>query len=259
MPRKQLGEPEEICVGTLKIDRRYQRPLKKHRVQRIVEEWDDKLAKVPRVARREDGDYVIDGQHTVAAAQLKFGAKYRMLCEVFAGLSIQEQADMFWQQDKNGSRVSAADKFRARLVAEEPIAVAINDTVTRCGLSVGSNGATSIAAIDALERVQVVHHTLKPTLEILKTWDTGKGSAFHATLIRSVGAFIARYHKERGFEIRRVLEVLQKTKGEVVFLGKIKSSRDLHGGCEELNGALLILDAYNRRLQGRKLPPWSKD
>ena len=258
MSRRRLGEPEELEVGQLKVDRRYQRPIYQPRVKKIADRWEPRLVKVPRVSRREDGDYILDGQHTVAAAHAKFGPKHKLLCEVFLDLSLQEEADMFYRQDEGAADVCSADKYRARLVAEEPVAVAINDTVTRAGLVVGGYAETSISAISALERVQVVHHTLKPSLETLKLWAAKCGpDVYRRPVLLSVGALIARYHRE--IDLKRLAEVLKRRSPEEL-MADIKTKRRMeHSGNEETHGAQLLRAWYNTRLKGQKLPAWSKD
>lgn len=74
----QLGTPpsiEWVAINDLKIDMSYQRSIEAETSQRliasIVARWDWRLCMPLAVSRREEGRFVIDGQHRHAAARLR--------------------------------------------------------------------------------------------------------------------------------------------------------------------------------------------
>ena len=67
------------------ITTRYQRTLDKKKVDRIVANFDERVANEPKVSLRNGKYYVFDGQHTIAARKkLNGGKDLLILCKVFA-------------------------------------------------------------------------------------------------------------------------------------------------------------------------------
>jgi hypothetical protein len=66
-------------------------------VEALVRNWDDRLlGKFIVTARRPDGlHYVIDGQTRLFAAEAKFGPDHKVPCEVWYGVTDQDESEMF--------------------------------------------------------------------------------------------------------------------------------------------------------------------
>lgn len=251
------GEPAYIKAGLLQADPDYQRVLDPKRVSEMVENWDPRRARVPQISKRRNGTYAImDGQHTVAAIVEKFGPDCEVFCEVFTGLSREDEAEIFDQQKKGVVPPSAYSTYRSRVFRGEPVASTINDIVTDAGLTVSSaRGKQSVVAINALERVHRVHKTLKPTLEILNAWGDGQDDVFDGRIIRMLGCFLKRYHSR--VEKPRVVNVLLRHSPQKL-LAKATDKHDNSGRPVEVCGALTIREWYNSNLKGRKLVLWDR-
>lgn len=77
----------------------YQRTLNHARVREIAENFDERVANEPKVSARDGGFYVFDGQHTVAARKLlNDGMDQPVLCKVYSGLTVKDEALLFAQQ-----------------------------------------------------------------------------------------------------------------------------------------------------------------
>jgi len=254
-----------LTVGYLKVDYVYQREPNRKRVAYIADNWDPAMAREILVSKRKDGScYIIDGQHTAAAAIAKYGAQHQLRCRVLEGLTLQEEAELFYRQNESVVRVGAAELYRARLTAEEPTALAINLIVTKHGLRVTNYGASGvITAIAALESVHTRQGTLDATLGLLKAaWGdrgnrngadkkTRKGDgAYNGMIMKSVGCFVARYPEA---DTDRLAKLLQK-ENPVDLLAVINSEQKNHGGAHDLCGARVLRGRYNRRLRDGKLP-----
>lgn len=266
MTKKRIRPANVILmpIGYLKVDYAYQREPDRKRIERIVAEWDDSKAREVFVSKRKDGCYIIDGQHTVAAGIEARGAQHQLHCRVFEGLTISEEAEMFYRQNDLRVRVGAADLFKARLAGNEPVATAINAIVTLAGLRVANYGAGGvITAVQALESIHVRHGTLTQTLSVLKAAWGDRGNrdgkqkasrrgdgAYNGMLMKAVGLFLARYPEA---DSARLIQKLKKEE-PVDLLAVMKSDQKTNGGAHDLCGAKVLRGLYNQRLRDGKLP-----
>ena len=85
-----------IMSNQLEIPRNtYQRDQQPRRVQRMVKEFDERVANEPKVSFRNGRYYVFDGQHTIAArVERNGGVPLPILCKVYLGLSEQDEASL---------------------------------------------------------------------------------------------------------------------------------------------------------------------
>lgn len=102
---------EDVPTKDLRVDLSYQRPVDK-RYRTIAANFDELLFRPLQVSERTDGHfYVIDGSHRLAAAKhLGYPA---VPCEVYTGLTINDERHMFANQDKGRVAVSTIIKFKA--------------------------------------------------------------------------------------------------------------------------------------------------
>ena len=102
----------------LELDLTYQRPTDPVRVKKIVETFDPALVNVLKVSVRNGHNYVFDGGHTLAALKMINGSDdFPVLCQIFHGLSYEEEAVLFAKQRGNSKPVGIPYKLRALEVA----------------------------------------------------------------------------------------------------------------------------------------------
>jgi hypothetical protein len=156
--RPAFPEPKDqvVAVADLNhIDRDdYQRKMKLPFVEEIARDWDLVLADYILVSRRGDGSlWVIDGQHRVAAATL--AGETMMLARVFDGLTIEQEADMFYTHAVGRRGINSLEKFHSGVSAKYPDKVEIAEIVERVGARVNRspNAASGINSPSTLEKV----------------------------------------------------------------------------------------------------------
>ena len=102
---------EQVPVSELRVDLSYQRPVDK-RYLKIAQSFDELLFRPLQVSKRVNNKYyVIDGAHRLAAVK-HLGIK-AVPCEVYEGISLNDERHMFANQDKGRVAVSALIKFKA--------------------------------------------------------------------------------------------------------------------------------------------------
>ena len=78
----------------------YQRGIQRKRVELIARDFNEYTANEPKVSFRNGRYYVTDGQHTIEARILRNGGKdLPILCKVYTGLTMQQEALFFAEQN----------------------------------------------------------------------------------------------------------------------------------------------------------------
>ena len=117
MEKTQQYDPQKLSTvytGNLLSGMPYQRPVKDWKVNKLVREWDDRLAGPVTVSRRDGKLYLVDGQNRVAALRRMNGDKDLMVpCRMHYGLSYAEEAELCWKLDQAKSRLTLAQSITA--------------------------------------------------------------------------------------------------------------------------------------------------
>lgn len=102
----------DVALSDLKIDMAVQRAIIPSRVRKIATNFDPILIGELLVSEREDGLYILDGHHRMAAALSQNGnTPTTVTCEVFTGLSKANEAQLFLGRNDRAS-VRSHDRFR---------------------------------------------------------------------------------------------------------------------------------------------------
>lgn len=144
-PGKQ-GEFMWLNKVELFIDHSYQRDkIHNERILKMAAAWDWVMCGAISVAMRENDWYVMDGQHRVLAA-LKRSDIDQLPCMVFQLESQQHEALAFVGLNSQKTAVSGVDRFKAMVVAQDPIALGIRDMLAATGHKVHSSKASKNVA-----------------------------------------------------------------------------------------------------------------
>ena len=102
----------------------YQRLLRTEKVASIAENFSEYIANDPKVSFRDGRFYVFDGQNTVEARRTCNGGKdVTIRCKVFYGLTKEDEATLFAIRTGNATCLTAGERLRANLAAENPDAL----------------------------------------------------------------------------------------------------------------------------------------
>lgn len=147
-----------IPVKLLKIDHdMYQRPLQKN-FKYLLDNWDSNKCDPITVNYRSDGFYyVINGQHRTEAAKAK--GVNQIVCDVFVGLSLKEEADLFAGQYDGTTKLNPIDSYRANIVRGEEVDMLIKEICEKYGILVAHEKAPKV-----LGSLTVVRNIVKPSI-----------------------------------------------------------------------------------------------
>lgn len=226
------------------VDARYQRDLDTRRVEAITSAYNASLVGVPVVSKREDGSYVrVDGQHRLAAnIQAGFG-DLPIMMEVHEGLSLREEATLFLRLNGGRTSVGAINKYKARLVAEEPDALSIRAILKGVGCKITSGPQRG--GVMAVQAVEHAFHkgNLEPTMKALFAWLDGEPDAFDGELIRAVSAFLVVYPEADPLHLARNLESFAPARLSV----RLRRERQELYGSKSDAARFVLTEIYNRK------------
>lgn len=143
----------EIPLTSLKIDHEmYQRPTQKH-VRTIAKNWNFSKCDPLIVNYRNDGFfYVIDGQHRTEAALMR-GIE-SLVCRVFVGLSVKEEADLFTEQNEGTKKLTPFDTFKANICRGEITDTQIKEVCDAHGIKVEkSNSIKTLKSVTTARQI----------------------------------------------------------------------------------------------------------
>ena len=96
----------------------YQRGVQRKRVELIAADFNEYVANEPKISFRNGKYYVVDGQHTIEARILRNGGRaLPILCKVYTGMTMQQEALRFAEQNGHSAPLSAASSCAQRLRA----------------------------------------------------------------------------------------------------------------------------------------------
>jgi hypothetical protein len=187
-----------IPVDQLKVDISYQRFLSESHIKKLISEFDPGLVGSLIVSKRQDGYYVIDGQHRLYALRKKNISSVD--CNVYFDLTPMQEARLFVAFNNNRKRLTPSEIFIGRLEAGDPAAVEIKSIVESCGLILGIHKRLSQNTIMALTTIDRIYRQLGSTdlrrlLTLLKeTWD-GAPESLDSHMLFGMKIFIAKAGK----------------------------------------------------------------
>lgn len=164
--RGSMPSIEWVQSDRLHVDHSYQRSIEggpsQALIRRIGTEWDWRLCAPLMVSRRQDGLYVIDGQHRLEGAKLRPDVP-QLPCSILTYDSPADEAAMFISVNRERRAMNRLDDFHAALAAANGEALAIRQLVEDAGLSIARATSSNtwapgeVAFTSAIRSVRLRH------------------------------------------------------------------------------------------------------
>ena len=191
----------------------YQRGVERKRVELIARDFNEYIVNEPKVSSRNGRYYVMDGQHTIEGRILRNGGEdLPILCKVYTGMTMQQEALLFAEQNGHSAPLSAGIKLRAKVAGDDAPSKEFLAATNRVGV------AFNYDSLQLSEyRISCVGTALKlynemgekiycETLRlIVAAWD-GKPDSFRASVLRGMMHFVELYYGE--FSEERLVRAL---------------------------------------------------
>lgn len=231
--------------------------------RKLARDWNDLSVSVLEASERADGTLVLlDGLqrwHTKMA--LLNDPSYVFDVKVHTGLDLVEEARIFLDHNQNRKNVSAFDKFRVGLVAEDPACIRVDKAVRLAGYEVGvKTSSTTLSCVATLIRcIDRRVHTLDENQERLvdavylvgELYADAMGDAFRSEVVEGMFLFLERWDNHPDYNHRRV--ITQVSKHTVRELLENARARSVGSNRVAAQMAEVILDLYNMSRSPKKL------
>lgn len=244
---------------------KYGRPLAVAKVQRIARAFDERAIGTVYLSLRNNGKYaILDGQHRIAAANLK-GIR-ELPARVFIDLTYEEEAELY-VKFATVNKQSSLDRWKARVEAQEPKVKDITDLLDSIGLSVSYSGQSegTLQAVSVIEDIYDKNgraHLRNILATIYRTWQ-GAPRAYTQSILQGLSAFLLRYEsltiKDDGVKLdwHRLTDSLANMTPDSL----IAKAQQLKGILSQSESRYaigqVILFEYNKGLKTKRLPEWS--
>lgn len=249
---------DALRAEQLFADASYQRDLDQPRVERMISEFDRTLLGVLEVSARVEGRYaVIDGQHRWAAAQGHSGGGQHLVCQIHTGLSVEDEARLFYEIDRQRRNLTWWDRWRARRGAGDRQVLAIDAVLARHHLQVHPSAADgNIRATKALETIveDLGDRSLLDSALVVLTAAFGRSfDGFDGALMHGVALVLAHYDADE-LDLNRLVTQLRAIAPRQL-RARAAASREAHRGTLPRLCAAVIVERYNTG-RGRNLEPF---
>ena len=236
---------EQIPINNLVSSQEYQRNLSIKHVQKAAANFDLYQINPVKVSRRDNINYVFNGQHTIEIVALVSGSRETPVwCMVYDDLEYQHEADIFANQMKYVKPLLPYEIFMASIEAGSDKHILIKDLVESFGLEIGSSSSPGcICAISTLVELydKYGYDLLQHTLALcIGTWE-GSQHSFSSNMLKAVARLLYVY----GDSLKD--DVFKDKVGRISVKEVIRSAKDRRAGSLGYAEALLLF--YNKKMK----------
>ena len=177
----------------------YQRVLRTRKVEEISTTFSEYVANEPRVSYRDGRYHVFDGQNTIEARiACNGGHDLPILCKVFHGLSKKDEALLFAVQTGISTDLTAGERLRADIVAEDEDACAFVAATEATGATFALDGIRAEWKIYCIRSAYYIYKNYgsdiyQEALKIIVEAWWGDSDSFLSGILHGVTRFVAMY------------------------------------------------------------------
>ena len=230
--------------------------IQRKRVELIAKDFNEYTANEPKVSFRNGRYYVTDGQHTIEARILRNGGKdLPILCKIYTGLTMQQEALFFAEQNGHAAPLTAGIKLRAKVVGEDAPSVAFLAATNRVGLDFNYDSLQlSDYRISCVGTALKLYNQMGEKIYcealrlIVAAWE-GKPDSFRASVLRGMMHFVELYHGE--FSEERLIRALRSVHPMEIYRSGMDNPAKLPGWKKYV---FPIYMAYNGKCRKDALP-----
>ena len=234
---------EAIPIRDLVTNQDYQRNLSIRHVPNTAAHFDIRQINPVKVSRRDDVNYVFNGQHTMEIVALISGSRDTPVwCMVYEDLGYTAEADIFANQQKYVKGLTPYEIFMANIEAGSDKQLLIKGLVEKYNLEITYFAKPcGILAVGALEYIYDRYglETLSRTIRLaIGAWE-GNQQSLGASVLKGIAKLIGVY----GTDIKD--ETFIDKLGNVSIKEIIRSAKERKGGAMGFSEAMLM--EYNKK------------
>lgn len=242
-------EYRTLTVGQLNIDHLYQRNLVMPWAKWIADHFNPNLVETLQVSYRDGRYWVFNGQHTLTALKLKFhDDSYPVMCKIYRGLTIEEEARLFYEFNTCTRKMSSASMIKARAVyGDEEVKAFLKHTMDAGFIIAPGKTVNCRYGIQAVATALKCFSTLGPDsydrmLGLLH--DTWEGEQWSVTAnMLNAATLLVKTYGDKLNDKRFVTRLQEVTKGQ---LKRAQGEYEHHGA--SVAYAMAMLQFYNYKI-----------
>lgn len=244
-----------VRVDEMFVDYTYQRKPLDRKINRIVKNFNPDLLGVITCSMREDNTLaIIDGSHRYHALIAMGMKNVAVNALVYFGLSIQDEAHIFALTNKEHTKPSPSQIFKAGIVSGDPISVGINSIIEKVGASISEGpGQNKVRAVSTLRKVynNAGAEVLTKTLETLRDAFPNNDESFHGQLVSAIGCIYHRYGKI--VDQKRLTQSLSRMGSPALIIAQAQAMISSGQTITFTSLPYLIVNKYNTKLKTNRL------
>lgn len=246
-------ENKAVNTKFLVVDESYQRPCDFARVAKMKKNFNPNLVNDVKVSLRDGVYYIFDGQHTtVLQKEMNGGKDLNVRCKVFYGMTKEDEARLFAEQNGIARQPIQAQKLRALYEAGDIDVVDMVNCIRSLGITCTLNGGgttrNTLTCYATTYKIFIKYgeNRLREVLTIiLKAWG-GNPESFDNRVIDGINMFLDKYEDEYSEKLL-VGKLCKIPPREIINDGKSR----LTGG--KYRYAMPVLDIYNKNTTKNRL------
>lgn len=241
-----------VKIADLNDDTTYQRGPKS-KIGYIASHWSDDKCGAILVGRRADKSlWVVDGYQRKEAARI--AGKTIINAVIFSSKGPKHEADIYEAVNNERVGLSPIEKFRGRITAEEPVALAILEKVQDAGFEIqykyGSTFKSVWPRINCVRHIEYCYNAgiLERMLRIVKLSWNGQDEALKECFLLGLAHFLIIYGDEVNDQIF-ISKFKRKPNRSAVKLIMRAASKQVNKSNTgyRLALAVVFLEVYNNR------------
>lgn len=253
---KEMPQKEEfkfkymmLPAATIFADESYNRSINHKQVERIIANFNPNLVNPAKVSYRDGKYWIFDGNHTLHALKERSGNNGETLiyCKVYEGMTKEDEARLFAEQNGIHTNVSQRNKIRSLAVANDPEVAKFLDTMQLAGLTCGFSRVSKpgqILCYDTAFKIykQKGRKHLYDVLRIIYSAWGGRSDSLKKEIVCGMDILLSKAgsNLDKAKLIERLSQESPKT---IISMGK---GENAYTG--NLRYAVVIAKIYNKRL-----------
>lgn len=193
-----------VPANQIGVDMSYQRDVSPGKVNTIATALNPYGFGVIYLSQRNDGSlFALDGQHRIAAVRTKYGedTAKKVPSLVMQGLSVDQEAAIYVLLNRNRLQPTAYDAFKARLVAGDEAARAVDRILRDRGIRLVGGIRQAKLGFDEVQAVSTLEEMyrgnwLTEVLDVIGTAWRGTEEAHRANYLKAVRVFLETFWEE---------------------------------------------------------------
>lgn len=252
-----------LQASALFADQTYQRDLDMARVRSMAAQFDPRLLGVLEVSDRGDETFaVLDGQHrlqTVLLAHPDQGDAF-VVCQVYSGLSVEAEARLFHQINKQRKPLTWWHEWRARRAAGDEQVAAVDRVAGEFGLEVNpAPREGSLRAVGALQRIMTElggPDTLRWVFTVAFSAWGRTADAYTGPMLFGLAMIFTNYDctDDGELDVERLIRALSEVPPQQIRARSVILREAVRAELPRLH-AQVIIGGYNDQ-RGRKVQPF---